>query len=144
MKVCQAGNRNESSIKQPPFFYASGLKPNFNSRSVKQECSSNHTHNPSGMLNKIWFKYNSGQEPQSYLLNYSSIAKATSDDMFQQAFFKINRIKGKKKKSNSCGVHGGGKYWMSQQQKIIRIIITLLSRLMENHLWFTKSQINNK
>lgn len=97
------------------------------------------------MLNKIWFKYNSGQEPQSYLLNYSSIAKATSDDMFQQAFFKINRIKGKKKKkSNSCGVHGGGKYWMSQQQKIIRIIITLLSRLMENHLWFTKSQINNK
>lgn len=97
------------------------------------------------MLNKIWFKYNSGQEPQSYLLNYSSIAKATLDDMFQQAFFKINRIKGKKKKkSNSCGVHGGGKYWMSQQQKIIRIIITLLSRLMENHLWFTKSQINNK
>lgn len=51
------------------------------------------------MLNKIWFKYNSGQEPQSYLLNYSSIAKATSDDMFQQAFFKINRIKGKKKKN---------------------------------------------
>lgn len=49
-----------------------------------------------------------------------------------------------KKKSNSCGVHGGGKYWMSQQQKIIRIIITLLSRLMKNHLWFTKSQINNK
>lgn len=57
------------------------------------------THNLSGMLNKIWFKYNSGQEPQSYLLNYSSIAKVTSHDMFQQAFFKINKIKWRKKKN---------------------------------------------